>query len=349
LNDLRNDFTVCSGLSHPRVARTHSADVTFLTGAACERADDLRAGTFRNSVSLDQVAAGFIGTETRFPTLPLGPSLSFTSTGVRLPGYNKPSEVFAKLFLNGSAAQMQTQVRKLRDGRSILDVVREQAHDLQRELPARDRARVDEYFSAVRELEQRMLKGEEWEAKPRPKVSAPPPRDVSPNADPIGHLRLMYELIHLALQTDSTRLISLHAGLLGSLPKIGTETMDYHNLTHHGKDPEKIKNLTTIETESVKAFRQLLTRLKETTEEGETLLQRTMVLLGSNLGNANSHETTNLPILLAGGGFKHGQHLVFSAENNTPLCNLYLAMLQRLGLDVASFGSSKGTLRGLES
>src|SRR5262249_14919253 len=126
------------------------------------------------------------------------------------------------------------------------------------------------------------------------------------------------------------------------------ETLDYHNLSHHGKDPEKIKKVGAIETELMQVFRGLLAKLRATKEESDSLLDRTMVLLGSNLGNANSHETTNLPILLAGGGFKHGQHLAFSATNNTPLCNLYVSMLQRLGVEVSSFGSGKGPLKGLE-
>ena len=177
---------------------------------------------------------------------------------------------------------------------------------------------------------------------------SPPPRDVNPLADPVGHMRLMYDLIHLAFQTDSTRVITLHGGLLNSQPVIGSQTLDYHNLTHHGLDPDKITSLCLIEDEMMRIFRTLLTKLKETREEGETLLDRTMVLLGSNLGNASSHDTTNLPILLAGGGFRHGQHLAFNRDNNTPLSNLYVTMLQRLGMEVSSFGSSRGTLRGLE-
>lgn len=344
VEEFRPHFTVFSGLSHPRIARTHTADVTFLTGAPFELADG-----FRNGVSLDQVAAAHVGSETRFPVLTLGPtSLSFTPTGVKLPTSDRPSEVFARLFLGGNARQSQAQIQKLREGRSILDVVGEQARDLQRDLPASDRTRVEDYFSAVRELEKRMARAEEWEKKPKPKVDVPPPRDVNPNADPFAHLRLMVDLIHLALQTDSTRVVALHAGLFTSHPVIEKETLDYHNLSHHGKDPEKIKKLSAIETELMQVFRGLLAKLRETKEADDSLLDRTMVLLGSNLGNANSHDTTNLPILLAGGGFKHGEHLAFSPTNNTPLCNLYVSMLQRLGMEVSSFGSGKSALKGLE-
>src|SRR5262249_40295038 len=156
---------------------------------------------------------------------------------------DRPSEVFARLFLAGSSSQAQAQIRKLREGQSILDVVGEQARDMQRDLPASDRTRVEDYFAAVRELEQRMTRAEEWEKKPKPKVGVAQPRDVNPNADPFGHLRLMVDLIHLALQTDSTRVVVLHAGLFTSHPVIDKETLDYHNLSHHGKDPEKIKKV----------------------------------------------------------------------------------------------------------
>jgi hypothetical protein len=349
IEGFRNDFTVFSGLSHLRMAETHSNEIAFLTGASCEKPDDLRMGTFRNTVSIDQVAAAHIGGETRFPSLTLGStSLSFTPAGVKLPGYNKPSALFAKLFLAGNAAEQQAQLRKLRDGQSILDAVRGQAQDVQRDLPARDRARVEEYFNSVRELEQRMAKAGEWEKVPKPKVSATPPKDVSPDTDPVGHVRLLFDLIRLALETDSTRVVAMSAGLMGSHPVIGEGVTDYHILTHHGNDPEKIKRVAIIETELMKAFQQLLAGLKEAKEEGENLLGRTQVLLGSNLGNAAIHQTDNLPVILAGGGFKHGQHLAFSRENNTPLSNLYLSMLQRLGVESTSFGTSKGALKGLE-
>jgi hypothetical protein len=344
LEKFRNEFTVFSGLSHARILRSHTSDRCFLTGAPYERQD-----SFRNTISLDQLAAGHVGGATRFSSLPLGTGLSWTQSGVRIPGYEKPSQVFARLFLAGSATQIQAQTRRLQEGKSILDAVAHEARQMNRDLPERDRARLEEYFASVRQLEQRMTQAEEWEKRPRPKVTATPPRDVSPTTDPLGHLRLMYDLIHLAFVTDSTRLITLHGGLLGSHPVIGGKALDYHNLSHHGMDPDKIANLGLIEDELMKAFHYLLSKLKGTKEEGETLLDRTMVLLGSNLSNASSHDTTNLPILLAGGGFKHGQHLVFDREHNTPLCNLFVSMLQRFGLEVSSFGPGKGTLRGLEA
>jgi len=343
LADFRQDFTVFSGLSHPGIPRTHSCTRFFLTGAS-----SIGKYNFRNTISLDQLAAEHVGGATRFATLNLGDDLSWSRTGVQMPGIARPSQAFARLFLTGRAEDTSVQARKLREGQSIMDAVRDQAKDMQRDLPARDRERLDEYFSAVRDVEQRLVKAEEWERKPKPKVNVPPPRDVLPTKDPIGHLRLMYDLIHLALQTDSTRLVTLNAGLMGSQPVVQGMALDYHDLSHHGQNADKIANLVRIELELMKAFRDFLRKLKESNEEGESLLERTMVLAGSNLGNASSHDTTNLPILLAGGGFKHGQHLAFSRENNVPLCKLYVSLLQQLGLTVASFGSGKGTLPGLE-
>jgi hypothetical protein len=193
-----------------------------------------------------------------------------------------------------------------------------------------------------------MVSGEEWAIKPKPKLPLAAPKDIPSKADTIGRARLMYDLIHLAVQNDSSRIISLFVNGNGLVPPISGVSDNWHNLSHHGKDPEKIAQLRLIETEQLLALRDLLAKLKETQEESETLFDRTMVLFGSNLGNASSHDTRNLPILLAGGGFKHGSHLAFDQVNNAPLCNVYLSMLQRLGLEVEAFASSTGTIRGLE-
>lgn len=347
LEDYRKDFTVFSGLSHPRVAQSHAeSENVFLTGCPV----DGRIGgavAIRNTVSLDQLAAAHIGSLTRFPTLNVG-NLSFLPSGGRIPGMTKPSEFFAKLFFSGNEEQKKTQKRRLQNGQSILDLVSEQASDMRRGLPTRDAAKLDEYFSSVREAEKRLSTILEWEDTPKPKPDGPAPADVPQREKPFEFLRVMYDLLVLALRHDSSRLITVHAGFMGTQPLFNGATIDYHNLSHHGKLPENLEKLSQLEDESMKTFAHLMKSLTETQEEGEPLLNRTMVLLGSNLGNSNTHETTNLPVLLAGGGFKHGRHLMFNRENNTPLCNLYVSMLQRLGLEIPSFGSSKGTLTGLE-
>ena len=348
LKVVRDDFTVISGLSPPEVGSSHESIFSFLTAAPHP---ERRAG-FRNSISLDQFAADHIGGETRFPSLALsceGFSLSWTRSGAIVPSSSFPSAVFARLFLEGRPDEVQAQARRLRDGRSILDAVQGQARTMQRDLGAADREKLDEYFSSVRELEQRLARSEEWSRRPRPAVNARPPVDNRYPADVVGKAQLMFDLIHLALQTDSTRLITLL--LLGTslVPPIQGVSLGHHDLSHHGQDPDKIAQLRTVELEKMRTLRAFLARLKETREQHATLLDRTPVFFSSNLGNASSHSARNLPVLLAGGGFRHGQHLAFDASNPPPLSNLYVSMLQRLGIQAERFGSSTGTLRGLES
>lgn len=348
LKDYRNDFTVMSGLSNPEVAEGHDSGYSFLTGA--HHSGFVFRGGFRNTISLDQLAAEHIGGETRYPSLSLstdGINLSWTRSGVVVPSDQWPAAVFARLFLEGTPDQVSSQVRRLRQGQSILDNVRDQARKMESGLGSNDREKLDEYFTSVRELEQRLVRAEEWSKKPKPKVDAQQPQN-SRSEDIIAGTRTWFDLTHLALQTDSTRLITI--GLDGSsgTPLIPGVSMNHHDLSHHGQDPTKLAQLEIIERETMKLLGEFLGKLKQTKEEGVSLLDQTMVFFGSNLGSGSSHATTNLPVLLAGGGFKHGQHLAFDPKNNAPLCNVYVSMLQRLGLDVDRFGSSTGTLTGLE-
>jgi hypothetical protein len=348
LKEFRNDFTVISGLSHPDVGSTHDSIYSFLTGAPHP---EIRGG-FRNSISLDQFAAERIGQETRFPSLSLsaeGFGLSWTRSGALVPPDLNPSSIFARLFLEGRPDEVESQTRRLRDGRSILDTVQEQAKRMQPALGARDREKVDEYFTSVRELEQRMATAQEWSKKPKPKVEAKPPQNSTNSADLIGKNRLMFDLMHLALQTDSTRLITMLQLGTSMVPPIPGVSLGHHDLSHHGQDPAKIQQLKTVELEEMKTLQEFLTKLKNTQEQGESLLDHTTVFFSSNLGNASNHSAKNLPVLLAGGGFKHGQHLAFDADRPPPLCNLFLSMLHRMGIEADRFGSSTGTLPGLES
>ncbi|MGZ0165499.1 MAG: DUF1552 domain-containing protein [Planctomycetales bacterium] len=345
LKDLRDQFTVMSGLSHPDVDGGHSSVSSYLTAAPHPG-----SSSFRNSISLDQFAVERLNSNTRFNFLALnsgGGSLSWTRGGVEIPAESRPSRLFAKLFLDGTAEEVKQQVRRLKEGQSIMDLVRGQAGKLERTLGNRDRKKLDEYFTSVRNLETRLQQAEEWTHKPKPAVDYKQPEDVADKADLVGRQKLMYDLTHLALATDSTRIITYALAGTNLVPPINGVTADWHNLSHHGQDPDKLNQLKTIESAKMKLFAEFLTKLHETKEEGETLLDRTMVLLGSNLGNANRHDTRNMPTLLAGGGFKHGQHLAFDTSNHPPLCNVYLSMLQRLGLEVDSFGSSTGTINGL--
>lgn len=347
LREFRNDFTVISGLAHPAVGSSHDSIYSFLTAAPHP---EIRAG-FRNSISLDQFAATHIGGETRFPSLALsceGFSLSWTRSGAIVPSDSFPSSVFARLFLDGRPDEVQAQARRLRDGRSILDVVGEQARTIQPRLGVADREKLDEYFTSVRELERGLARSEAWSQRPRPRVDVPPPQNNNNPADVVGKARLMFDLIHLALQTDSTRLITLL--LLGTslVPPIPGVNLGHHDLSHHGQDPSKIAQLRAVELEKMRTLRAFLAKLQQTREQESNLLDRTTVFFSSNLGNASSHSTRNLPVIVAGGGYRHGQHLAFDSVNPPPLSNLYVTMLQRLGIRAERFGSSTGTLRGLD-
>jgi hypothetical protein len=346
--DHRDDFTVISGLAHAGMSSGfgHQAVASFLTGVPGAG----RPG-FRNAVSLDQFAAEHIGNRTRFPSLILsgeGLGLSWTRTGANIPADNSPSKVFARLFLDGRDEEVRAQVHRLEDGRSILDDVRGQADSLRSELGTSDREKLDEYLTSVRELEQRLVTNESWIKKPKPKVSVEPPTDIPSAADLIGRTRLLFDLAHLAIQTDSTRLITIMLAGSTYAPPIPGVTLGHHDLSHHGKDPNKLEQLKTVEVETMKTVRDLMAKLKKTPEDDGNLLDRAMIFLGSNLGDGSSHSVKNLPVLLAGGGFRHGQHLAFDPDNPPPLCNLYVSMLQRLGIERDNFGTSTGTLPGLE-
>ncbi len=348
LKELRDDFTVISGLAHPDVGSSHDSIFSFLTAAPHP---EIRAG-FRNSISVDQFAAEHIGGQTRVASLSLsaeGFGLSWTQSGALVPPDLYPASVFARLFLEGRPDEVQAQARRLRDGQSILDTVREQAKAMSPKLGTRDREKVDEYFTSVRELEQRMVTAEEWSKKPKPKVEAKQPQNNMNSADLIGKTRLLFDLTHLALQTDSTRLVSML--LLGTslVPPVAGVSLGHHDLSHHGQEADKIEQLKKVELEKMKTVQEFLAKLKQTEEQGENLLDRTMVFFSSNLGNASNHSTRNLPVLFAGGGFKHGQHLAFDPKNGPPLSNLYVSMLQRLGIETDKFASSTGTLTGLET
>jgi len=348
LKDFRDDFTVISGLSHPDVGPSHDSNQSFLTGAPHP---ERRAG-FKNSISLDQFAAERTFGQTRFPTLPLsseGGTLSWTKSGAPVPSEAWPSSVFAQLFLEGRPDVVEAQARRLADGQSILDAVRDQAKKLEDVLGAGDREKLDEYFTSVRELEQRLVQAEAWSKKPKPKVDAKPPVNIQNSADLLGKTRLWFDLIHLALQTDSSRLVTLQLLGTSSVPPIQGVSQGHHDLSHHGQDPAKIAQLRILETEKMKSLGDFLAQLRQTKEDAASLLDRTTVFFSSNLADASKHSVKNMPVLLAGGGFKHGQHLAFDENKNPPLCNLFVSMLQRMGLEADKFGSSTGTLTGLET
>ena len=347
----RNDFTVISGVSHPNVDGGHPADISFLTAAPHPA-----SSSFRNTISLDQYVAERIGTLTRFPSLTLSVngaarSLSWTGTGVAIPPEERASDVFNQLFLQGTPEQVTAQIHRLDTGRSILDAVADQAKELERNVGARDRSRLEQYFTSVRDLEHRLQESRDWESKPKPVVSYPAPVEPASPAQYMVKVKTMYDLARLSFETDSTRAITLMLNSVGTpVVTIPGETItdSYHNLSHHGKTEEKLAQLKVLDEWHMKLLNNLFSDLKAVEEGGESLLDRTMILYGSNLGDANAHSTINLPTLFAGGGFRHGQHLAFDRAQNYPLPNLFVSMLQRMGLEADKFASSTSAMRGLE-
>ncbi len=349
LQEHRSQFTVCSGLSHPGVDGAHLSEKSFLSGAPHPA-----AGHFRNSISLDQLAAERLGRETRFPSLVLLVGKrdlglpSVTRDGVSIPPESNALALYRKMFVQGTPAETAERLDDLRKGRSLLDFVREEAAGLERRVGPRDKERIDQYFTAIREMEGSLQAAEGWEKRAKPVVDFQAPKEMPEESRVEEQTNLFYDVMRLALQTDSTRIVSIYLGPLLVTPKITGVNNQTHGLTHHGGDPDKLDQLRKIEEAQFRSLNRLLSGMRSIQEAGGTLLDHTQILYGSNLGNANSHDTTNLPILLAGGGFRHGQHLAFDRQNNTPLANLYVSMLQRMGLEASRFASSTGSLRGLE-
>jgi hypothetical protein len=344
----RNDMTIFNGVSHPNVNGGHPAEKCFLTGAP-----QPGSGSFRNTVSLDQIAAERIGVQTRYPSFILrvgregNQGLSYTRSGAKLPADSSPSAVFRRMFVQGTPRETQTRLNQLNVGRSILDFVQDDARELEREVGPRDRDRLDQYFTSVRDLETQMQRNGEWEQRPRPRAPIPAPTDITDFNQVVARSRLMYDMTRVALETDSTRIVTIFINVVGITAAVDGVSHETHSLTHHGNRPETIAELRKVEEAQFGVLNEFLDRLRASREQGDTLLGRTMVLYGSCMGSANAHSNVNMPILLAGGGFRHGEHLLYNRQRNYPLSNLFVSMLQRLGLEIDRFSSSTGTMRGL--
>lgn len=338
IQDLRKDFTVISGTSHPGVKGGHAAEASIFSACPMER-----NSAKNNTISIDQLMAKHLGHHTRFPSLVLNTSQSrspsYTENGAMIPAIDDARDLFARLFTEDTpnAKKRQTEIN-LR-GQSILDVVRDETKSLSRQLGEGDRDKMEEWLNSVRELETRLEANEAWINKPKPRVG-PEPTPADNNNAP-DQMRAMLDVVALALRTDSSRFVTLHCTGNNARAIEGVEE-SYHSLSHHGKDPKKLEQLAVVEKTTIDNWGDFLRTLKS-----QKILDDTMVLLTSNLGNASSHDNRNMPVLFAGGGFRHGQHLAFSQKNNYPLPNLYLSMLHHIGLENETFATSTGTMRGL--
>ena len=341
----REKYTIFSGLSHEEQTgrQAHNSEITWLTSARHPGMDG-----FQNSISIDQVVADHLGYVTRYPSVVLGTltpqSQSYDKNGVMIPAHTSPAEVFKQMFIQGTPEEIEIETQRINDGGSILDNLKGQTRTLQNSGSSQDRQKLEAYFEAVRAAELELSKVRDWMDRPKPSVDSVPPVDNSDPADILGRIDLWLELMPLILATDSSRVISLMIQDHGVVPKLQGITADQHNLSHHGQDPGKIAQLRQLETEIVKRFGSLLDSLDSQNENDSSLLDQTQVLFGSNLGNANSHNAENLPILVAGGDFNHGHHVVHDEKHNSPLCNMYLSLVQRMGVEIDQFGQSTSTL-----
>jgi hypothetical protein len=364
LAPFREEFTVISGLSHPNTGGGgHKAEAVMLTGAPYPD----YSHNLKNTVSVDQAFADHVRGQTRLGSLVLstyGGTLSYTANGVAIPAVDRPTEIFRQLFLATTPEQAREEMRRIDEGRSMLDTVGERARRLSARVSAADRARVDEYFTSVRDVERRLQMAREWVNRPKPAAIGGPPTDVADNALQQKKLDLMVDMTHLALVTDSARSVTIRTFGM------------HHDLSHHGKEPKKLADCQAVESQLIRCYGSLLEKLQGSTEGDRTLLDATMVLMTSNLRDGNTHWTHDLPVLLAGGGFRHGRHLACNAPyveqlaatdaaepaadaakrtvpqmgvNQTPLCNLFTSMLRQAGMEIARFSSATGPLDGLES
>lgn len=337
---LRGQLTVFSGMSH-RYAAGHFAEVALFTGVAPEF---IREREIKNGVSLDQEVARRLGHRTRFPSLILGGgNASWNARGVRLPAESRATQVFKRLFLAGSPDDEARELRRVRNGQSILDDVGEQIQSLSRKVGQADRQRLESFLASVREAEQALKQDEQWQRTPKPKVDYPPPTNDFGGAQLIERSRQWYNLVRLALQTDSTRAISLWLGTQ-ERPEITGVSLGHHDASHHGQDPAKLDQLAMIEEAEMKVLAEFLASLRGVAEREGTLLDRTAVLYASNLGNSSSHDNNNLPILLAGGRFQHGGHIAFDSKDNKRMANLFLRMLHHMDIEADKFGASDGVV-----
>ncbi len=338
--DLRGKFTVFSNLDHG-IGGGHQATHTFLSGVRSTEAAAMPNG----NITLDQFCGEKTVGLTRFPVMNTsagsaaggGVELCWTRSGVMVPPVQRVSQIFQKLFVDDDEDQArQRSARYLRQG-SILDAVMEQARAMGRRLSKRDQQKMDQYLTSVREVEKTLQQEGAWVHRPRPEVDMKEPK----NGTITQQLPILFELIALALQTDSTRVATLEVPGAFDAKGIGLPAKGYHAYSHHGKEPTLLAGMRRIERYQLEQLAKFITKLEDL-----ELLDSTQVLFGSGMADGNAHNNKNLPILLAGGGYHHKTHVAMPEQQGERvlLSNLYLTMARRFGIKAESFGNSTGTV-----
>jgi hypothetical protein len=340
--DNRSQMTVYRGLDHG-VKGGHFAVHSFLSGVLNSEAQNRPDG----NVSIDQYLADEVGVQTRFPSLTVGSEggihggcqIAWTKSGVRVPPITGPAELFEKLFINDSEERHAQRVKENFLQASILDSVLGDANRLAKQVNKEDKEKLDEYLTSVRDVEKRLQFRQRWADHPKPKA----PFEKPSNRNTVEDLPMLYELIALALQTDATRIATLEIGGCYLPQHLGIDK-SYHGLSHHGNDADAIAHLIALEKHQIQHFGKFVTRLSKIKDGERTLLDSTTVLFGSGIGDGNTHRNSDLPIILAGGGYKHGEFRQVPSQgiNKVRLCNLYVDIAQKMGVEIESFGNSTG-------
>ena len=341
LEEWRGKFTVFSNLDHG-ISGGHAATHAFLSGVRSSEA----AGMPNANISLDQFCAERVAGLTRFPVLNTaaggdaggGVELCWTRSGVMVPPIQKVSEVFQKLFVDDPADTAAQRSARYRQQGSILDAVKEQAEEMNRRLSRDDQQKMDQYFTSIREVETTLQQENAWLSRPRPKVDMKEPRDGTVTQQ----LPILFDLLTLALQTDSTRVATIEVPGTFDATGVGLKAGSYHGYSHHAKDPTLMQGMRTIEHYQLEHLARFMRKLADL-----DLLDSTQILFGSGMSDGSAHTNKNLPVIAAGGGYKHQTHLRMPEGSKVPLANLYLTMAQRFGAETDSFGHSNGTLKEL--
>ncbi len=343
LKDMKtlDKMTVFNNLYHPGMdTSNHDSEKSFLTGSPSPESP-----TFVNGISLDQVFAREMGKETRFPFLNFsiydrGWGISWNDRGSPIPPMHDEEKIFEKLF---EKENLETKQKQLRNDQNIL-------HSLSRDMEILRKkgsqpGKLDSYKAAIRELDAQLAHEKFWLNAEKPKVEKSLSQD--PEFAFSTKIQNLFELAKLAFRTDSTRVITLSMDWIDGAITVPGATGGWHTLSHHGGKADKIESLSKIEIDTLKHFNRFLFEMDQIKEGEGTLLDHTTVVMGSNFGDASNHTCNNLPMIVAGGGYRHQAHSVL--EQPTPLCNLYLELLHKHDIDAGAFGSSNADLGLLKS
>ena len=337
LKGLREDVTVFSHMDHPNISKGHGGMSALFCGVTKETKV---AGA---NYSLDQMAADHVSYTTRYPSLHMcvggGLGASWTKSGINVPETNSPSLIFNRLFVNDSDTANKAIGKELTVQGSILDLVRGDVKSVLRNASKNDKEKVDEYLTAIRNAERKLQGRERWINKAKTSVDYKIEGRPHSRDDYNFPSSIFIDLITLAIKTDSSRVFTLGYGMHNRVIELEGISKGYHGLTHHGNQPERLRQLWTIEKFYISQYAKLIEKLK-----AENLLDNTMVFFSSCLGDASRHSNRNMPTLLAGGGFKHGHHWdCMKNGTQAPLNNLYTTMIHKFGIEKDKFSSATGT------